>query len=422
MTMNDQMNDRNGLNRRVFLTRMSGLPLAASAGRNWLGKLEEGMHLPLPLKDEFEIKGTFINAAYTHPMSKGSRAAIHRFLDERMQNGLAPGYDMGQDRKTCIGLFSKIMNVDPTELAWIPSTMVGENHILHALSIPGSKFRVVTDAYHFEGSLYLYGELAKQGLDVEVLHPKNNGIDLEQLDKAITPGTKLVAICSVSSVNGFAHDIKEVCRIAHAKGALVYVDMIQSAGAVPMDLHDSGVDFAACATYKWLMGDFGVGFLYVRKDRLPLLKRVQHGYRQIKTFTSHAFPFEPAGSTLFDEEPSDTTGGYFEVGTLGNEGVAGLQYSLALLDRIGIKAIHEHRKPLIERMQEEMPKIGFVPMTPKGSVSPIVSFAYDGADKILKPKLDKAGVNIQCYPHRVRISPSFYNDMNDIETLLKALR
>jgi len=420
--MYNETSDRSELSRRDFLARMSGLPLVAGVGGDWIGKLYEGLPLPLPLKDEFEIKGTFINAAYTHPMSKGSRAAIHRFLDERMQNGLAPGYDMGQDRKTCIGLFSRLMNVEPGELAWIPSTMVGENHILNALSIPGSKSRVVTDAFHFEGSLYLYGELAKQGLDVEVLRPKGIGIDLEHLERAVTPGTKLVAISSVSSVNGFAHDIKEVCRIAHAKGALVYVDMIQSAGAVPMDLHDSGVDFAACATYKWLMGDFGVGFLYVRKDRLQLLKRVQHGYRQIKSFSSHAFPFEPAGATLFDEEPQYSTGGYFEVGTLGNEGVAGLQYSLALLDRIGVHTIHEHRMPLIERLQEELPKMGFLPMTPKGAVSPIVSFAYDNADKILKPKLDKAGVNIQCYPHRVRISPSFYNDMNDMETLIKALR
>lgn len=268
----------------------------------------------------------------------------------------------------------------------------------------------------------MYAELAKQGVEVEVLRPQDNGISLDQMRKAITPGTKLVAISSVSTVNGFAHDLKELCSIAHAQGALVYADMIQSAGAVPMDLHDSGVDFAASATYKWLMGDFGVGFLYVRKDRLPMLKRVQHGYRQIKSFESHVFPFEPAGEHVFDEEPRDSTGGYFEVGTLGNEGVAGLQYSLSLIDRIGVKAIQEHRRPMIERLQEEMPKLGFVPMTPKSSVTSIVSFAYEGADKLLKPKLDKAGVNIQCYPHRVRISPSFYNDMNDIEKLVKALR
>ena len=55
------------------------------------------------------------------------------------------------------------------------------------------------------------------------------------------------------------------------------------------------------------------------------------------------------------------------------------------------------------------------------STSPIVSFAYkDAADK-LKPKLDKAAINISLYQNRIRISPSVYNDMQDIHRLIDAL-
>ena len=71
--------------------------------------------------------------------------------------------------------------------------------------------------------------------------------------------TKLVAVSLVSMINGFQHDLKALCDIAHSRGALVYADIIQGAGAVPIDVHAWGVDFCACATYKWLMGDFGVG-------------------------------------------------------------------------------------------------------------------------------------------------------------------
>jgi selenocysteine lyase/cysteine desulfurase len=419
--MSDHTSLKHDASRRAFLGTLAGIPALPALSGPWVGTVNERTPITLPLKDEFEIKGTFINSAYTHPMSKGSRQSIQRFLDERMQNGRAPGYDMGADRRECMALFSKMMNVEPEELAWIPSTMVGENHIVNSLSIPGSKARVVTDAYHFEGSLYLYGELAKQGLDVTILRPKMNGIDMAELDAAITSGTRLVAVSSVSTVNGFQHDLKEVCRIAHAKGALVYADIIQGAGAVPMDLKDIGVDFAACSTYKWLMGDFGVGFLYVRKDRLAMLKRNQYGYRQIRSFDSHVFPFESSGVTVFDSSPREDTGGHFEVGTLGNEGVAGLRYSLGLLDRIGVANIQQHRQPLIDRLQEELPKMGFEAMTPKGTTSPIVSFAYRDAVKQLKPKIDKAGVNIQLYEHRIRVSPSFFNDMDDIEKLIRAL-
>jgi selenocysteine lyase/cysteine desulfurase len=65
-------------------------------------------------------------------------------------------------------------------------------------------------------------------------------------------------------VNGFQHDVKRVCEIAHAKDVMVYADIIQAAGNVPVDVKDWGVDATCCATYKWLMSS-GTAFLYVRK-------------------------------------------------------------------------------------------------------------------------------------------------------------
>ena len=54
---------------------------------------------------------------------------------------------------------------------------------------------------------------------------------------------------------------------------------MQAVGAGPVDVRASGVDFLACSSYKWLMGDMGLGFLYVRGDRLDRLERTQYGFR-----------------------------------------------------------------------------------------------------------------------------------------------
>ena len=70
----------------------------------------------------------------------------------------------------------------------------------------------------------------------------------------------------VASYNGFQHDLKAVCDLAHANGAYVYADIVQSVGAVPLDVRAIGLDFAACSGFKWLMADFGLGFLYARED------------------------------------------------------------------------------------------------------------------------------------------------------------
>ncbi|WP_420822549.1 aminotransferase class V-fold PLP-dependent enzyme [Sphingopyxis lindanitolerans] len=97
---------------------------------------------------------------------------------------------------------------------------------------------VVSDSLHYDGALVLYGELAKRGMPLKVLAPRNHKIDYDELDKAITSDTKLVAVSHVSSWTGFKHDLKRVCEIAHAKGALVYADVIQSVGAIPLDVKE----------------------------------------------------------------------------------------------------------------------------------------------------------------------------------------
>jgi selenocysteine lyase/cysteine desulfurase len=288
------------ISRRKWLTAAAGmLPVAALTGLKQ-ADFPRTVALRLPAKSEFGIQGTYLNAAYTHPMSLGSAGAVRSFLDMRMVNGLGKGADMQADRSESRALFARLINADPEELAWIPSTMVGENLVVSGLGLSEGHGRVVTDAYHFDGSLYLYQQLAKKGLDLHIIRPKNNGIDLNDLDAAITPGTKLVAISLVSTINGFQHDLKAVCKLAHARGALVYADIIQGAGAVPIDVRESGVDFCACSTYKWLMGDFGVGFLYVRKDRLDKLKRSLYGYRQLSSYAFHTFPFDAPGSEPFE--------------------------------------------------------------------------------------------------------------------------
>jgi selenocysteine lyase/cysteine desulfurase len=405
--------------RRDFVSLMASVPLAWSLP---FSKSVESTEHGFPAKDQFDIKGTYINAAYTHPMSIGSFNEIKKFLNARMLNGQeSKDYD-AFERNSVSTSFAKLINASPDEIAWVPSTMVAENLILSGLSLPGSKERVVTDALHFHGSLHLYGQHAKQGLNVVVVKPRNNQIDLNDLNVAIRPGTKLVALSLVSATTGFQQDLKKLVELAHSRGAMVYADIIQAAGAVPVDVRDTNVDFCASATYKWLMGDFGIGFLYVRKDRLPLIKRTLIGYRQMNNFISHVLPFDPPGETAFESETKEDMGGHFEVGTFANGGISALRYSLDYLNTVGVDKIQKYRQPMVDKLQQELPKNKYIPLTPSDSTSPIVCFAFKDAMKILKPKLDAAELNISVYDNMIRISPSFYNDMADIDKLIGVLK
>lgn len=372
-------------------------------------------------RGQFEIDGTHLNGAYTHPLSRTTAQALRDYLDGRLLNAASRAPGRPSEPPPNPALFARLIHADEDEIALVPSTMVGENHVVSGLGLPGSRQRVVTDAYHFEGSLYMYQELARQGLDVEIVRPRDNRIRLEDLDRAITPGTRLVAITLVSSINGFQHDLKAVCDLAHSRGALVYADIIQAAGTTPIDIHASGVDFAACATYKWLMGDFGMGFFYARRDRQPQLRRSQWGYRQMAGHTTHFLPFDPPGANVQDSVVREDLPGRIEVGTMSNAARAALGPSLQYLLALTPERIEAWRQPLLRRLHEALPRLGYQPMTPPDSRSALVSFAGENVGARIAPRLAAAGVAISVYRNHFRVSPSFYNTLDDVERLIEAL-
>lgn len=356
-----------------------------------------------------------LDSAYMHPMSLGARSALDRYAEYRMSGPASESHDDGAVREAVHRMFATLIGASVDEVAFVPSTMAGENAVLSALGLSGGKGRVVTDALHFTGSLYLYERLAQHGLEVEVLPARDGRIDPRDLAAALERPTDLVALSLVSNYNGFRHDLDAVCALAHARGALVYADIIQAAGAVPFDVKTSGVDFCACATYKWLMGDFGVGFLYARRDRLDRLDPTSFGYRQLSEIVSQP---EASPPVLWRARPDAT--GAFGMGTMANSAVAQLQHSLAYLLDIGVEALAAHRGALLARLRDRLPSIGARVLTPAGPGSPILAFAPTDTPAVPE-RLKRAGIFATVYEDRVRVAPTLFNDADDIDALVDAL-
>jgi len=398
------------MSRRQSLAALAGLPAAAA--------LPDRAAAAEPRRN-FEISGIFMNSAYTHPLPLDSAAAVRAYLAGRVDPALRK-----HPAVSAPSLFARLINASPDEIAETPSTSYGESFMIGALGLKDdpAKAKVVTDILHFDGSLYSYGELAKRGLDLTILPMTPEGrIDMNRLEAAVDARTRLVSISLVSMVNGFEHDLKTVCEIAHRKGAHVYVDAVQAAGAVPIDVRASGVDFLACSSFKWLMGDFGYGFLYVRSDLLPKLKRDELGYQQVKSLAYHAFPGDPPGARLFEAAPDDATaGGFFRVGTTSEAAEVAVGVSLGNILRLGVDAIQRERQPLIERLRAGL-SAHYRPLTPKDSTSSIIAFECQGAAEKLRPRIGEAQINIQLYRNRFRISPSVFNTLAEVERVIETL-
>jgi selenocysteine lyase/cysteine desulfurase len=409
------------MNRREFVSAMAafgsaavldGIPRAQTAPAS-------PADLSLPRKADFAIPEgeTYINSAYVHPMPIAGREALLRYAESRSSPDIETHYDQNVKAE-----FAALINAKLAEISYVPNTSSGENLVVNGLGIVGTDSNVVTDALHFEGALLHLGELKRRtGLDVRIVMTRDWRIDLKDLERVIDRKTKLVEISLVAMDNGFQHDLKAVCDLAHARGAYVYADIVQAAGNTPIDVRASGLDFAACSTFKWLMGDFGLGFLYVKEELLDrVLGRTQYGYYQATAMQSHFLPGDENASTPYSWRLNHDAAGHFEVGTSGSGAQHILAETLPYVRRIGIEKIQAHRQPFLKKLREEMPRLGFAPITPPESTSALMSFKMkDRADVVRR--LQKANVNVRVAQEFLRISPSVFNDMGDIEKLLEAL-
>ena len=145
----------------------------------------------------------------------------------------------------------------------------------------------------------------------------------------------------------------------------------------------TGVDFCACSSFKWLMGDFGLGFLYVREDLLErIVRRSQYGYYMASSMATHFLPFDPPGPDPLTFELGKDATGHFEIGSQANGAWASLSASLPYVRRVGVENIEAYRQPMLRKLQKEMPRLGFQPLTPADSKSPLVTFAMKDAGPV----------------------------------------
>lgn len=374
----------------------------------------------LPARDAFALPAgeTYLSAAYTHPMPVAAARAAQQWI-ERRTTGAPAGANAA--RTAAREAFARLINAKPSEVGCVPNTSTAENLVVEMLGFPRRDANIVSDLLHFDGALVHLLELKARGTDVRLARPVNGRIPIEALARLIDTRTRLVEISLVSWYNGFVHDVKAVCDLAHAHGAYVYCDLIQGAGAIPFDVRATGVDFAACSTYKWLMGSFGLGFMYIREGLQDTVVRRPHwSYESTSEMDAHLAPGDPKRATPITYTAGRGAAAMVELGTMDSATAAALGASLPWIERLGVANIAAHRQPLIDRLLRELPRLGYPLETPADTRGPIVTVAHDREAELAK-RLANARVTVRLADHWMRIAPSVYNDMGDIERLLEAL-
>ncbi|MFH1567050.1 MAG: aminotransferase class V-fold PLP-dependent enzyme [Gemmatimonadota bacterium] len=363
----------------------------------------------------------YFDNASSHPLSVHSAAALHRYV-EWLTHDLGepwwPPWAAARDESKV--LFARLINADPGEIAFARSTVEAESNLVNGLARHLAGGHVVTSDLAYSAALYNYQMRQLDGLPLRVVRHRDWRLDLDDMAAAIDGDTRLVSIALVSNVNGLVADVKALSDLAHARGAYLFADIMQAAGAVPIDVRAMGIDFAACSTFKWLMGVKGFGFLYVRAALQGAVVRPSQHCGGV------AFNYPPWREAPDPQAPpmgfAPVTGpGAYEVSYPSYEGAICAQESLRYIHTLGVDRIRAHARTLTDRLHDELPALGFHPLTPRDNDSPILTFR--APDPVLaSARLRAAGVHVAVrFGNHLRLSPSVYNNQDDVTRLLEAL-
>jgi selenocysteine lyase/cysteine desulfurase len=354
-----------------------------------------------------------MNSAAMHPLGTFAARAIEQGVNYRL-HGPGPGrVDFGADKQQDLKKrYGQLIGASASEIAYTANTSDGENIVVMGMDLPRRGGNIVIDELHFTTSLYMYKEIEKKGVELRIVKHRNWAIDVNDMDKAIDKNTRLVSLALVSNVNGFMHDAKAVGALAHARGAYLFADIIQAVGAVPLDVRALGIDFASAGTYKWLMGERGIGFLYVREDlQGTVLPTTRYGHRQVTNFNRAALTWEPLPGAA-----------KYETGGIGVLLAACVSEGINYVRQLGLDKIRAHARQLTDRLQTELPPLGYKPLTPRGTETPIVAFELKDAAATAKAlQAGKVNATIIGNENRLRLSVSVFNTHEDIDRVVEAL-
>ncbi|MDO8524265.1 MAG: aminotransferase class V-fold PLP-dependent enzyme [bacterium] len=325
---------------------------------------------------------------------------------------------------------ARFINADEQEIVFTRNTTEGINLLANSLDLRNGDLVLTTDKEHNSNLIPWQVLIKKKGIRHEIVKSNDDSVFNFEKYKELVRGVKLVSMVHTSNLDGATIPAKEIIKIAHENGALVFLDAAQSAPHKKIDVRDLDVDFMAFSGHK-MLGPTGTGVFYGKYNLLEKLEPFMVGGDTVEysTYTDHKMLQSPEK---------------FEAGLQDYAGIIGLGEAIKYLEAIGFDNIREQELKLNRYITEEIskfPKIKIIGPSDSALRSGIISFYIDGTDMHQTTLIldEMSNVMIRSGQHCVhswfndrkiknsaRVSLYFYNTMDEakifIETFNKIIK
>lgn len=283
---------------------------------------------------------------------------------------------------------------------------------------------LITKSEHASNVLPWFRLSNKLGCHIKYVELDDNGyVTIENVKRAISPNTKVIALAHVTNVLGDIRPIKEICKLAHENNIFVVVDGAQSVPHFKTDVRDLDVDFLAFSAHK-MLGPTGVGILYGKYELLNNLEPVYLGGGMNESFDNE-------NEVYLHELPLR-----LEAGTVNIAGILGFGEAIKYLNNVGMDNIECSERNLRKYFVDELVKIPHIDILDIEGDAAIVSFNVDGIfSQDVAYYLNKYGICVRAGNHcakllkdqvkvtnSVRASLYFYNTESEIDEFVSLLK
>ncbi len=367
------------------------------------------------LRKEFPVleRKTYLNSGSYCALANDVKAAFEAYMEDRLLVGA--NWDAWITKNESVrALTATLLHAAPDEIAITASVSAGLNALASAFDFSGLRNKVVISDFEFPTNAQIWHAQEPRGARVvHVPRAADGYIPLENFARAIDEQTQLVAITHVCFRNGAKLDIPGIVRLARAKGARVLLDCYQAVGSLDIDVKALDVDFAAGGMLKYLLGTAGIGFLYVRDTFTKSLVPTNSGW----------FAQAEIGAMDITANRPAPNARRFEAGTPAVVNCYAAEAGLKFLLAVGTRAIEKRNYALTRRCMQRLEEIGWPSITPTEDERRGATVAVPSRDsRLLSVELMKRDIVTSHRDDNVRASFHFYNDEDDVEAFIAAMK
>ncbi|MDP6688636.1 MAG: aminotransferase class V-fold PLP-dependent enzyme [Alphaproteobacteria bacterium] len=357
----------------------------------------------------------YFNCAYMSPLMKKVVAAGQEAVALKARPWQITPPDFFSTPELARELFAQLINAQADDIAIIPACSYGTATAAQNLPVgKGQEMLVLQD--QFPSNVYPWRELAVEREAEIVTIPRggNDGWTPRILD-AIGGNTAIVALPHCHWTDGSLIDLEAVGRRCREVGAALVVDLTQSIAALPFDVARIQPDFAVAAGYKWLMGPYTLGFVYVapqHRDGRPLEHNwiARQGSEDFAGLVDYKTEYQP-GARRFDM----------------GEGANFMAMPMAVtamrqLLEWGVEEIQETLSAMTETIAARAAPLGLSASDPTMRAGHFLGLGFPGEVPAgLPERLGQEGVYVSVRGQSMRVTPHLYNNEADVERLIDVL-